>query len=95
MLWLFAGAVAIQAIPQREDCWGKDQKCSDGKYRDPQGKVQPESCDNFAATGKAEVHNCACEHTTECQRPGKETYMSEKCSTYCRPKACTCAKDCS
>jgi hypothetical protein len=76
-------------------CWGSDKPCEDGKYRDYQGKEQPASCDNFSKTGKAAIHDCECEAATQCAHPGKPVARTGKCKTYCRPKACSCIKDCS
>jgi len=77
-------------------CWGSQtERCPDGKFHDGQGKEQPDSCDNFAKTGKATVHDCDCEAAQQCARPGKPIYRTGKCKTYCRPKSCDCVKDCS
>jgi hypothetical protein len=90
--FVFLASLPIGASwAQDEDCNGSDQRCPDGKYHDSQGKVQPDSCDNFK-TGSAETHACACERATTCKH---DALISAKCGTYCRPKACKCTKDCS
>ena len=100
LLWLSAllttisAAIYLQAIPrQHEDCWGTDHPCSDGKYRDRYGKIQPASCDNFDATGKAQVHDCKCgramQSKDDCDK-GTEAIPGDKCAVYCRESACKC-----
>ena len=81
--------------PPANPCWGSDKPCPDGKFRDRQGKEQPASCDNMPKTGSAATHECQCERTEQCARPGKEIYMSAKCSVYCRVHDCHCIRDCS
>lgn len=58
-----------------------------------EGKAQ--ACDNDSQSRKRGVdHNCKCEHTAmACDTPPDQVYMSDKCSSYCDPKHCTCAPD--
>src|SRR5579864_7625233 len=97
LLLLACAFVYLAALPigysfAQDDCWGTDQRCPDGKYHDRNGKVQAESCDNFGATGKAEVHDCKCFVATApkeaCEdknfKPGAE------CKVYCRDHDCKC-----
>lgn len=91
--FVFLASMPIGASFAQDDCWGSDQKCSDGKYHDSQGKVQPDSCDNFGATGTGEVHDCKCARTTEpkvaCDNDA-EWEPGSDCKVYCRQHACKC-----
>jgi hypothetical protein len=93
--------IALLALPlfaqqnDRQDCWGSDKPCSDGQYRDRQGKEQPASCNNDRATD--EVHKCHCARDTtkleECPSTNMAMDMS-KCQVYCREDACKCVTVC-
>jgi len=79
-----------------QDCWGVDQRCSDGKYRDRYGKEQPESCDN-EEHGPGEVHNCMCARMQEpehCDPTGARVYEGPTCSVNCRGNHCHCKNSC-
>jgi hypothetical protein len=88
---------AQDSAPQ--DCWGKDKPCSDGTYRDYQGKEQPNTCNNYKTTPDGDVHKCACNKATECpdvDKDGKEQprHAMPNCGTYCRESACKCISPC-
>jgi hypothetical protein len=76
-------------------CWGSQtERCPDGKFHDGQGKEQPDSCDNFAKTGKATVHDCDCSRAkekTHCN--DKDFEPGDKCKVYCRKHACSCRNE--
>jgi hypothetical protein len=62
---------------------------------EPDRSRQPATCDNAVDNR----HKCECEHAQNCDPTDpkdkeRHQYMSKKCSTYCRPKACRCANAC-
>jgi hypothetical protein len=86
-------------------CWGSDQKCSDGKFRDYQGKEQPDHCDNLPdgpnKDKSSTMHDCDCERSSEMCDTGNDpsvypsrSHPGASCKTNCRPKACGCASKC-
>ena len=87
-------AIGYRTFGQDEDhsCWGSGYPCEDGKYYDKNGKEQPKTCDNFSATGKAEVHTCDCNKTKSCN---KTVTPGPQCKTYCQKDACSCVRSCS
>lgn len=97
-LGMTAQLLPLAALPQQRDrCWGSDQPCSDGKYRDYQGKEQPATCNNNAGN----THPCECAIATtdgdSCPAEGLNPAnhdMGPKCSTYCRTEACKCVNQC-
>jgi hypothetical protein len=91
LLTLLLSVLLLQQTPQ--DCWGSDQRCSDGKYRDRQGREQPDSCDN-AEHGSAAVHTCACLRTKEPETCGPRSSEGGDCKVYCRGGHCHCINSC-
>lgn len=97
---LFAAAVPL---PQTNPCWGSDQRCPDGKYRDRTGKEQPETCNNdYEApdTGDA-AHSCDCNRARICPEmpaggstPPPPVHESADCRVYCRGSHCHCKNPC-
>lgn len=90
---------AAQDNGPRQDCWGKDTKCSDGEFRDWQGNKQPATCDNNFTT--EESHRCKCmiamTDADHCPPGGvKRDYqgMGPNCRVSCREKACLCVNQC-
>jgi hypothetical protein len=80
-----------------QPCWGSDQPCPDGRYRDREGKVQPETCNNYKTT--AEAHRCACNRATQCPETdengmAKPMHEDSKCQVYCRGDHCHCIGPC-
>jgi hypothetical protein len=95
---VFASTTSIPAQGgDRQDCWGKDTRCPDGKFRDYQGKEQPETCNN----NHDNAHPCECAIATtdgdHCPAGGLNPAnhdMGPNCSTYCRTEACKCVNQC-
>jgi hypothetical protein len=91
------------AYSQDDGCWGSDKPCSDGKFRDYQGKEQPTACDNQPngpnKDKKDTMHDCMCaragDPSTPCAAGQQEMPMpGSQCKTYCREHACGCANPC-
>ena len=103
-LGLSAGYLAAWPQPQGGDhppCYSKegaDVRCADGKFHGPDGKVQPEVCDNSSSkNSKTLMHNCQCERavSAKCEE-NAQMEPGSKCGTYCRKETCACAsKGCS
>lgn len=89
-----------QDVPGRENCWGADVRCSDGKYRDFNGKEQPDTCNNDPES----PDKCACSHATDpaddetcaMHNPNvnRENDHDQKCKVYCRGGHCHCTNYC-
>jgi hypothetical protein len=96
---LIVGVVFAQDTPPSpipQPCWGADERCSDGQFRDRYGKEQPESCDNDEH-GQGAVHTCACNRTHEpehCDPNGARQYEGPGCSVNCRGNHCHCTNSC-
>jgi len=93
-------ATMMGAVPQngeRQPCWGSDQRCPDGKYRDRNGNEQPDMCDNHFS--KSPADKCACHHATECPERNEDGSIIQKpesphCKVYCRKDHCHCVGPC-
>lgn len=86
------------AQQERQPCWGSDQRCPDGKYRDGYGKEQPDTCNNDPEN----PHKCACHNATDpadgesCpMHPGDRSQEHDQtCQVYCRGQHCHCTNYC-
>lgn len=72
---------------------GNEARCSDGKFHDHNGRVQPDTCNNNYQN--ADKCQCAKATTTleNCPENNLQMDMS-KCQVWCRDDACECVTVC-